>query len=393
MMLKKIPLLTPIRGFSALIVAYFHARLVIFPQWLPDINHVTSFLSNSYVGVDIFFILSGYVMMYVYRDSMGISLNWKQFMWLRFSRIYPLFITTFSILFVWECYKYWNQIGFYGGSLLETWGMIGQPAFEGPFNTSDSIISSLLLLQGITSNSMVWNFPAWSLSIEWLCYMMFPLLLITLSKDHFSTIWLPIWCFLVIYSLIRSFGTLDITSDITALMRGVSGFSMGAWLSTVRLNGTIKRYINNDAILILLYSLVIYAIHLPSTTLTLMSIYVLFAAIILCSANQIKRNSLVLKLLDNKVTQYLGDISYSLYLWHSVVIILVVEVLNETHPEFVEWWYQQTSIAYLILSCIIFAAIILPISALSYHCIERPAMRMLRNKRSMSFMVNLKASN
>lgn len=385
-MLRQIPLLTPIRGFSALIVAYFHARLVIFPQWSEEIKSVTFFLENAYIGVDIFFILSGYVMMHVYRGSMNSTLSWSQFMWLRFSRIYPLFLATFGVLFMWECFKYWNNIDFYGGSLLESWGLNGIPAFQGPFNTTESILSNLVLLQGITANSMTWNFPGWSLSIEWLCYMLFPLLLLALNKDSMKTIWLPMLGFLIIYSLIQSKGTLDVTSSIDAFMRGMSGFSLGVWLNTVRLNETSKRFVNHDVFLVVLFSLVIYTIHLPSTTYTLMTSYFLFAVIVLCSANQTDRRSLVLKILDNKATQYLGDISYSVYLWHSVLILVGVEVLNQINPEFVTWWYQQTSVIYLVLSCIVFAAVILPVAALSYHWIERPALRLLRKKRAVTVL-------
>ncbi|MCG7497436.1 acyltransferase [Vibrio sp. Of7-15] len=385
-MRRQIPLLTPIRGFSALIVAYFHARLVIFPQWLGEIKEFTSFLENAYIGVDIFFILSGYVMMHVYRNSMNSTLNWGQFMWLRFSRIYPLFLATFGTLFVWECFKYSNNIGFYGGSLLESWGLNGIPAFQGPFNTTESILSNLMLLQGITPNSMTWNFPGWSLSIEWLCYMLFPLLLLVLVHSSMKTLWLPALGFLSIYSLIQSKGTLDVTSGVEAFMRGMSGFSLGAWLNTVRLNETTKRFVNNDVFLIVIFSMVIYTIHLPSTTYTLMTSYFLFAVIVLCNANQADRRSLILKLLDNKATQYLGDISYSVYLWHSVLILVGIEILNQINPEFVTWWYQQTSVGYLMLSCLAFAAVILPVSALSYHWIERPALRLLRKKRTATML-------
>lgn len=133
-MRQELPMLTSIRGFAALIVSYFHARLVLFPQWKAGIAESTQFLEVGFIWVDLFFILSGYVMMHVYRESFQSEVTfakWRGFMWLRFSRIYPLFLTTLLVLVLWESYKYLNAMYFYGGPLLGSWGMNGAPALKG----------------------------------------------------------------------------------------------------------------------------------------------------------------------------------------------------------------------------------------------------------------------
>lgn len=136
--LPPLPLLTPLRGFAALFVVLYHARLVLFPQWKSPIADYTYFLERGYIWVDLFFILSGYVMIHVYRNTFkdGVTLsNWRQFMWLRFSRIYPLFLITLLTLIAWESFKASEGILFYAGPLAESWGLAGQAPFEGTLIT------------------------------------------------------------------------------------------------------------------------------------------------------------------------------------------------------------------------------------------------------------------
>ncbi len=177
---KQIPILTPLRGFAALCVVFFHARLIFFVQWKEPVSEYTHFIENSYLWVDLFFVLSGFVMMHIYQQtfSKGVTVaKWRYFMWLRFARIYPLFLVTLLILVLWESIKYFSATGFYGGPLFDSWGMSGIPAFAGPFNRSDTLMSNFTMLHAVINKDLSWNISSWSLSVEWLCYMVFPLLI------------------------------------------------------------------------------------------------------------------------------------------------------------------------------------------------------------------------
>lgn len=230
---KFLPVLTPLRGLAALFVVLFHARLILFPQINPEIKLYSAFLENAYLWVDLFFILSGYVMLHCYQQtfSSGITRqSWQRFIWLRFTRIYPLFLITLLCLIAWESYKQQHGIGFFGGALLNSWGLAGIPAFAGPFNTSQTLLSNLLMLQGLSNYGLSWNIAGWSLSIEWLCYLAFsfsvPFLLRLRSK-------LPLLLLVnagILISLISLYGTLDLTTGIGALLRGWIGFTTGASL-------------------------------------------------------------------------------------------------------------------------------------------------------------------
>lgn len=392
----QLPLLASIRGFAAFFVALFHARLVLFPQWKEDIANISLFLENGYLWVDIFFILSGFVMMYAYRDSFqqGCTMaKWRHFMWLRFSRIYPLFFTTLLLLLGWESVKYLYGIGFYGGELLNSWGLAGIPAFQGPFNTSDTLFANLLLLQSLTSQALSWNFPGWSLSVEWLCYMMFPIILALLSFNAKRSSWLPILVFFLLYGLISTTGTIDLTSGIPAFLRGLCGFSLGAWMCLIRLPHNIKRFFSNDFILFTLVISLGLLLHHKLEIVQILGVYLLFSLLVFCGANHTQSGSLFMRLFDNKLTRYLGDISYSVYLWHSVLLLVGVEITNQLAPNFTLWWYQQSSIGALVLALVLYTAVLLTISTASYQLLEKPALRQLRSWQIAKFATYFKKAS
>ena len=79
--------LTPLRGLAALLVATFHYTLEM------ELEPYTFFLSNGYLWVDFFFVLSGFIMMHVYVDEFGKGVRpsgYRSFIVARLARIYPV---------------------------------------------------------------------------------------------------------------------------------------------------------------------------------------------------------------------------------------------------------------------------------------------------------------
>jgi peptidoglycan/LPS O-acetylase OafA/YrhL len=376
----QIPLLTPLRGIAALCVAIFHARLIFFPQWKEPLSEYTLFLENSYLWVDLFFLLSGFVMMHVYKKTFiqGVDASqWKQFMWLRFSRIYPLFIITLLVLFLWESIKYSQNIGFYGGPLLGSWGLTGIPAFEGPFNTFDSLLSNVFMFHAITSSSLTWNIASWSLSVEWLSYMVFPFMVPILSMRTRITLWIPALVWLILFSLNQTYGSLDITHGLSSFMRALCGFVLGGWLCNIIVPSNLKRIINNDLVLLVVLVSSFLLMHIQvAAHLNIM----MFALLVFISSQQERRNTLVFIFFDNRVTRFLGDISYSLYLWHVVLLLPGIELLNVLMPDLLKVWFTQTDWSIGLLGVLTYIMVTIIVSTLSFNFIERPLMKKLRTK-------------
>ncbi len=145
---QSLPLLTPLRGIAALIVVLFHARLLLFPQWMESIAGHTQLIENGYLWVDLFFILSGLVLAHVYGEAFARTprtIGYGRFLWLRLTRVYPLYLVTLLLL-SWELYKAHHGIGFYAGPLFKMWEWEGMPPFGSPFTPAEALPSSLLLL-------------------------------------------------------------------------------------------------------------------------------------------------------------------------------------------------------------------------------------------------------
>jgi peptidoglycan/LPS O-acetylase OafA/YrhL len=143
-----IPSLTAIRGFAALWVALLHLR---YADSAKAYGFFAPIFERGYLGVPIFFVLSGFILAHVHRRDFGADLSfYLRFMWLRFCRVYPLhLITLISAVFI---------------------------LARGPEDTLFSFVLNLLMLHAWGAvTGVTWNFPSWSISTEWFAYLLFPL--------------------------------------------------------------------------------------------------------------------------------------------------------------------------------------------------------------------------
>src|SRR4051794_13305380 len=91
--------LTPLRGIAALWVVVFHFSEIVAKFVRLDVSLI---LTKGYLMVDLFFVLSGFIISYVYMRKMqtGILANFRNFIVARFARVYPLHFFTLIILIV-----------------------------------------------------------------------------------------------------------------------------------------------------------------------------------------------------------------------------------------------------------------------------------------------------
>lgn len=147
-----LPALTSVRFFAALIVVLFHFGGPSL-GWAPEaLRHI---VGAGYTGVSLFFVLSGFILAYVYH---GRSVHNGRFWWARFARVYPLFVFALLIAFP----------GFLRGFLA------------GDFPAQTPLLSPLLLHAWDPRSACAWNCPGWSLSVEAFFYLTFPFLLVLL---------------------------------------------------------------------------------------------------------------------------------------------------------------------------------------------------------------------
>jgi peptidoglycan/LPS O-acetylase OafA/YrhL len=160
--------LTAIRGLAAWWVVLFHLRFLLAPWAAPAVLAV---LARGNLAVDLFFILSGFVIAMNYGERVADAAGYRDFLVRRFARIYPL-----HLLILLGFAGYALAAALFGTARLadQDWGYFAQ---------------SLFLVQnwGFAGEAR-WNVPAWSISTETLAYLLFPLLVALLRPER-----RPLW--------------------------------------------------------------------------------------------------------------------------------------------------------------------------------------------------------
>jgi len=159
--------LTGVRWFAALHVLVFHLgqpMLVDAPQWVRNIG------ATGHVGVTLFFVLSGFILAYTYFERT----NWTagSFWWARVARIYPVYL----LAFVLSAPHAVKEI-FSSGVSVGPWLI-----------AAASAVAALTLTQAwFPPFALLWNVPAWSLSVEAFFYFLFPWLARRISRPEVSS--------------------------------------------------------------------------------------------------------------------------------------------------------------------------------------------------------------
>ena len=151
-----LPTLTSVRFFLALGVVLFHYQL----QWPWDTLSATGLLERARLGVDAFFILSGFVLTHAYREALDASqLEYRRFLAARFARIYPAHLAV--LVFV---------------GVMVAGASLAGASFDRSFYNLPGLVTTLLLVHAWFPEVIKaeWNGPSWSLSAEWFAYLAFP---------------------------------------------------------------------------------------------------------------------------------------------------------------------------------------------------------------------------
>jgi peptidoglycan/LPS O-acetylase OafA/YrhL len=299
MQIKILPL-EGLRGIAAVSVALFHFRIN---------SHISgSYISNSHVFVQMFFILSGFIMSMAYLDKINDLSTLLKFQTRRLLRLYPLhFITLFAWLGI-ETLKLIVEIKF---DLIAN-----TPAFS--VNDFLSFILNIFLLQDWVQSQLTWNQPSWSISAEFYTYLMFGTVLL-ISRKH-SSISLIISLLILVVSIIILFFCKHIPA--LSAFTCVYSFFLGTVFHKIF---TILPY-KNVSIVYTIGSWVslVFSVYVIVTFQTFSNFFqvlvpaVLFGTTILMvsAANQTGYLALVL---GNKYLVFLGTVSYGIYMIHSIV--------------------------------------------------------------------------
>ncbi|MBD1599632.1 acyltransferase family protein [Pseudomonas typographi] len=160
--MKRFQALDSFRGVCAMCVAVYHLHIAqSVGEW--------AFFRNAHYLVSFFFVLSGFVMLHTYGPRLGCARQLKAFMISRTFRLYPLHVVMLVLAIGLEVMKL----------LAEQHGWVfNQPSFTGQRAVGE-MLPNLLLVQAWwpAFNAQSFNYPAWSISVEYWTYLIFALLL------------------------------------------------------------------------------------------------------------------------------------------------------------------------------------------------------------------------
>ena len=301
--------------------------------------------------VDLFFILSGYVMLHSYGSRLGSFDEAARFIRARFARLYPLHIATLAGFLAIETLK-WMTVRF-GFAHIATV----------PFaaNSSGTLALHLLLLQGMGFEPQpTWNVPSWSIGVEFWLYVVFAasMLLLKSRRIAIAALILASAGLALSWTLEHS---LSATAD-HAFFRGLAGFFTGVLLKAANLRAS-KTLLGPISLAVIAF-LSIKSTRGPADFLVIP----LFAALIAAAANQ--------DLSAPKSLLWTGKVSYSIYLVHPLIVWCFEFVLQYVMKTPRDGYYAISTWTGDLLT-VLLLAILLPVTAVTYAQIEDPLRRAL----------------
>ncbi|TYA86783.1 acyltransferase family protein [Seonamhaeicola marinus] len=376
--------LTALRGIAAILVAVLHFHFFLGPI-MPYKN--APVIDKLYLMVDLFFILSGFIMCYVYEGSFKIGVkkqNYKNFLIARLARIYPLHVLTllaevFIFLFI-------LSIGKFDFLPLPKQNM---------FNLN-AIPTNLTFLHTVGFHDFAsWNSPSWSLGAEWWAYILFPFLFIFFRKLK-NTNWIVGlimaiggWlCIEFILAGMEPFMHFPPNPEKRTLnviwhygtIRGIVGFVAGMVVWQMYNKSKFKEVLANGWVLLIFTLLSILSMQFSwYDTVTV----VCFSVIILSIAYGSFR---INKFFSFKPLRLLGDWSFSIYLWHMILINLVRLYffcqLTEPAKKFLLRPWQGEPAYVILLLLLVFLLLTSLVGWLSFKYIETPTRQWIKKKYS-----------
>jgi peptidoglycan/LPS O-acetylase OafA/YrhL len=299
-------------------------------------------VERGFYAVPFFFILSGFILSHTYFDKYSYRTHWK-FVGLRFARLWPVHMAGILVL---VAFVVAVQLGHYRIS-LENY----------PFR---SLPGEVLMVRSWWSRSLLWDYPAWSISSEWFAYLfLFPLCFF-FFKTARSTLALLIG--LAGCLVLQSFVVKDTwpgrIGDIVLL------FIAGSCIYCLK-----GLYPNIPGGILSCIGVALLALSLWShTAMTRFGIYTSFALLVWGLAYGV---GFVSSFLSMRPLVWGGEVSYSLYMTHGLVQITYYTVATKILP--------HSSVGKVILFLGLWVVLI-GTAALFYYLVERPGNAYLRSR-------------
>lgn len=350
--------LTGIRAVAAVwvVVGHFAPQL---RELFPVMWNCLPFTSCGFLGVDMFFVLSGFILAHNYFDEFrSVRLgSYGRFLWVRLARLYPVHLVCLFLLL---------------GGLLA-----GQKAgmnFNMPqrLGSIDFVRNLLLIHAWGFADDTSWNGPAWSISAEWFAYLLFPLL--TVAIVRLRSVAVAVLLSAGLYGLLlycfKQWGTTETTmANTLALLRVGTQFTVGCLLYRVYTRVSHNPLAWELVAWGMVAALLAYVLTWPAHLYPSLAPAPLLAVLILALASA---GGPISKGLSRPTMIFWGEVSYALYMTHDLVRMALNKLLNTGR-------FVDSSLSVRLAVLLVYAACIAAMAVLMYFIVERPARRWMRS--------------
>jgi peptidoglycan/LPS O-acetylase OafA/YrhL len=341
-----------LRAIAALLVVWMHTSeqfvLIATPSIQDRLHDFAALIDVGRIGVVIFFAVSGFVIPSSLRGERRESC--REFLIKRLFRLYPVywFSIPFGLITFWNIWGKEISLSSILWNLTMLQEAMGHPSVQGQYWTLQTelafyVLCVVLFVQGVLRSPLVLI----GLIFAFSTFTLLPLLLdfvghpLSVTPD-------PTLTMLSLHLSIMFWGALfrmwyDKQAMPLLAKWSVFGF-VGFWMLFALVAIVYYLKINSD--LKVIHFFIPYAIGILT--------FLLLATV--CKLNW-------------AWLAWLGAISYSLYLFHPVVMYSMVWVINNSHIEWIQHWYTGAYMAVALLGTV-------AMSALTYKYIELPAIRM-----------------
>jgi peptidoglycan/LPS O-acetylase OafA/YrhL len=351
---EKLPALTGVRAFAALMVLTLHAGQN-FPNGLT--NGVLT--KHGYLGVDLFFILSGFVIAYVYLHDLVPARvrSLRVFFWHRFVRLFPAHATVLLLLM---------------GIIAAARSAGVELNEQQNWDYRDLPWHFLMVHAWGTTDIAGWNSPSWSISAEWFAYLLFPAVAAGVLK-------LPRGAALPLAIVVLSFVAIVFYSlnwtiewawlGVPALLRVASEFVCGVLIyRIVRIDVVGLLPWHSDALAFGALAAFIVGVFFINND------FVLIALLAVLIAGVAGQGILVRGVFAWAPVVWLGEISYSIYVVHFPMLLVLRHGMERlTRINLAEFETMRA------MMFIISFAVVIGAASLLYYLIEYPVRIRLRN--------------
>jgi peptidoglycan/LPS O-acetylase OafA/YrhL len=367
------------RGIAALLVALFHLNIL-------SVIYSLDFIRNGFLFVDFFFVLSGFVITHSYSDRLVTLGGVGRFAIRRFGRLWPLHVVVLLAFVVVEAAK---AVSVAHGAPFD------KPPFTGAASPG-SILTNLFFGQSFgIDQQLTWNPLSWSICAEFWTYLIFAAALLVASTwlrhvrsaSEILIAAIPIGAAAIL--MLFSQHAIDVTFDL-GLARCIYGFFVGhltyrLWrmVSHVEFRGGLPEATT-------LLAAVLYVSLAGHAAISFLAPLV-FAIVVFVFAFE---SGPVSRLMLNKANAWLGQISYSMYMWQAFIIFNLVDrpvsmiekmtgrVLTTTVLAGATFGNETRKLIVLdghlltIAVIVLFVGLLIAVASVSYYLIEKPGQKL-----------------